>query len=63
LVVEEDGLDALCLGEDRIVEEDGLFLVVEEDGLFLVIEEDGLEEDRRAVVGDDERGGLGTRTT
>ena len=63
MVVEEDGLDALRLGEDRIIEEDGLFLVVEEDGLFLVIEEDGLEEDRRAIISDDERGELGTRTT
>ena len=63
MVFEEDGLDVLRLGRDRIIEEDGLFLVVEEDGLFLVIEEDGLEEDSRAVVGDDERGELGTRTT
>ena len=63
MVVEEDSLNVLCLGEDRIIEEDGLFLVIEEDGLFLVVEEDGLEEDRRVIVGDDERGELGTRTT
>ena len=39
MVVEEDGLDALCLSEDRIVVA------------------------RRAIVGADERGGSGTRTT
>ena len=29
----------------------------------MVVEEDGLEEDRRAIVGDDERGGSRMRTT